>query len=307
MREGQVYEATDGTSVNLYHWNNKWWMSTKRGYDAASNKIRGRSIEESFFEALARANGVTNANQLYEGLDKSYIYNISFSTPECHPISNYAFRLLSVFRNEHEFTEDESALRGLWPKDYSNITFGHKLVNEPRLNDMLNVCNNSMTEYINTGASHMGYIIVANNGNRYYLESQLAKNLREVIYNVPRMYLNNKYFISIRSLIIPEHKRIIHQLMPEVSKMHARILNEVVPAAVNKILYMERSISGRYESSNTDKFTAICKKIMVRMRDENVRLDVMSKVASHIITSFILTTGNIDLLIDLMVIDDQNN
>ncbi len=77
-----IYPMNDGTTINLYYFNDKWVMATARGYDM--NKVswaNNKTFQEVFDELVEHC----KYNFKYENLDKTKTYSIGFKYLQYHP------------------------------------------------------------------------------------------------------------------------------------------------------------------------------------------------------------------------------
>lgn len=77
-----IYNAEDGTCINLYYYNNKWCISTARGYEMNDLKWESKTYQELITECLATIN--LTFETFTAALDTNHCYSFGFKHKDFH-------------------------------------------------------------------------------------------------------------------------------------------------------------------------------------------------------------------------------
>lgn len=191
-----IYELNDGTTINLYWWNEKWVISTTRGIEMNDVKWQHISYHAILTELLTHYPEFT-----WDKLDKNKTYTIGFNHPNFHPFNPLGYDLKSF----------NTAPGKLWfIQSTNNTTFEinikedikiplQKLWNrEGNLNQLKQYCRQSMDFYthhmyeINREENftpHFGFTLVLkdlsnlNNKSHVMIESSLFNKIKYYMYS----------------------------------------------------------------------------------------------------------------------------
>jgi hypothetical protein len=103
------YKMLDCTVVNFFHFENKWYMSTKNSWDISEIAEHTSKNNMEIFNEIIKIKGY---NFNLEDLDKNGVHTFAFSHPETHLLSN-EYRIWSYsnydFVDSPELETDEKA------------------------------------------------------------------------------------------------------------------------------------------------------------------------------------------------------
>lgn len=221
-----IYPVSDGTTVTLYWFNNKWCFSTANGFEVNGyTRIGDKSYEQAFNDVAALYPDFS-----YDKLNKNYCYSIGFRHGDFHPLMTDppSMWLISTYKtlSEPETTEEERVAAAAVADPVAiGIPFQASIDVTALVGDnrtpaailaALEQKNNSALEaYLSsvygnskhranpqklitdiaegtiTPAIHYGYILrapfsVGGRESNIVLESKLLTKVRQLIYNEPR-------------------------------------------------------------------------------------------------------------------------
>tara|TARA_A100001015_G_scaffold317155_1_gene433328 strand:- start:16 stop:840 length:825 start_codon:yes stop_codon:yes gene_type:complete len=168
QKQIRIIQATDGTTVTLYWLNNKWVISTHRGYEVNNLKWMGYTYQYLLDDVLS-----SYMNFSYDKLNKNKCYTIGFKHSFNHPflegkkdikyIEKKAWFIQSIDINR--FNLDTS----------SCVTYDEDIglplqrtVPFMDLRTLYIKANNAYNNYIKNGNVNYGYIICTKNSLKYF-------------------------------------------------------------------------------------------------------------------------------------------
>jgi len=171
-----VYQINDGTTVTLYHYDDKWQVSSLNGYSVGALIWAGtKTFKQVLTECLA-----TCPDFNWERLDTNKCYTVGFRHPEYHPFkpSKKVWFIQSVdlsSQNVEEFVPNYEDDIGIPLQPKMNIT----------IEELIDNIRNAGFNYIRDGTIDMGYILrpIENDNSSILLESSLLKYIKKFIYN----------------------------------------------------------------------------------------------------------------------------
>lgn len=182
-----VYKVYDGTIINLYYYNEKWRISTNKGYDVSDLNFNYEfSYKEILLNILKKYPefdfSKLNKNKTYTlcvKYDKFHLFN------EIDNDNNYVVLIQSVDLNSYVINTGESI--GLPNQEIlTDLSF-------QKLCELKKKAHDNYKQYLNNNSKkyeHIyGFILKSNDFStttKYsyiYLESSLMKNIRNLIYN----------------------------------------------------------------------------------------------------------------------------
>ena len=221
LKNANIIKAHDGTTVTLYYHNDKWVISTHRGYEVNTFIWFGTKTYEDVLRDVLENYPDFN----YDALDKTKCYSIGFKHSEYHPfregrpvmpasvvpVATTTPTTIDASETKAETKEDVPAVAdtavaapakpttSAWfirsvdldkfntnGRDYISYNDNIGLPIQERMrfnnmNDMLALANNAYTNYKTRGMINYGYLICFDDRN-YLIESSLLRNIRQIFY-----------------------------------------------------------------------------------------------------------------------------
>lgn len=193
-----VINANDGTTVTLYYFNDKWAISTHRGFEVNSYVLVGSKTYEDIINEVLKFYPEFS----YDALDKRKCYTFGFNHSEFHP-----FREVKTPENAVRAWFIQSCdLDKFNASDPSYLSYtddiGLPMQEEViiQLKQMFQHANNAYNDYIENGTVNYGYLVRIEN-KQYLVESSLLKNIRHIFYTnkfaqLPDTFDKQKYIVA---------------------------------------------------------------------------------------------------------------
>jgi hypothetical protein len=255
LDEYYIYPLNDGTTINLYWFNNKWTIATVRGYDM--NKVSwasGKTFEEVFNELIETCKYDFN----YDKLDKSKTYSIGFKYLPYHPFID---------------SSDENYIGKMWfiqstsicEETLGNVSYdediGIPLQEKLEIDDKIMQKNNvlSLEDFYKNKVINYGYILKSKNPTyeegyiEYVLPSVLFKTIQKFIYIRAQNFESSNKIKSIilRAYFDFKNRETFMRLFPQYKGDIVKI-QEIINKIVDKIILFSRT-NNTSETSKTDK------------------------------------------------------
>jgi hypothetical protein len=228
-RNEPITKATDGTTVTLYYYNNKWVISTRKGYDVGRFKwMSGKTYSEVVNDVLETLPGFD-----YNNLDKTKNYTFGFNHPDFHPFrgSPENPRGLSAW-----FIQSFSLASGVSTTENIGIPF-QETERFSSFQSLIQCARNAYDDYKNNGVCNYGYIVTVNN-IQYLVESTLMKNIRRVFYNNNSEHspdINHIKYTVVNEYINKNHEDVFDVLFPQYRPVFTK-LDEIVADLTRDVL-----------------------------------------------------------------------
>ena len=189
-----VYKVYDGTIINLYYYNDKWRISTNKGYDVTDLFITHNYTYLQVFLEIIKQYPNFNINLL--DINKSYTFCLKFNEKHLFEEienNNYIIFLQSVniteLNNNNKLIINTNESIGFPIREiYKDITYNQiHYNNKQSVNNYIQYLKNKL--YNKQYKHDYGYILTTNNQNltqqysNIFLESLLLKNIRNIIYD----------------------------------------------------------------------------------------------------------------------------
>lgn len=178
LSQYNVYQINDGTTVTLYHYDDKWQVSSLNGYSVGALVWAGtKTFKQVLTECLT-----TCPNFDWDRLDTNKCYTVGFRHPEYHPFNpnKKVWFIQSVdlsSQNVEEFVPNYEDDIGIPLQPKVEIT----------IEQLIDNIKNAGFNYIREGTVDMGYILrpadPANDIDHILLESSLLKYIKKFVYN----------------------------------------------------------------------------------------------------------------------------
>ncbi len=244
----EIYFIEDGSTANLYFYQDKWIVSTKNSFDISSTVWRGKSYGDALAEVLKQYPDFS-----YDKLDKAKTYTIGFKHPAHHPFNP----MLKAWFIQSTMNEDISY----------NEKIGLPFQERARINAQggqfwqtaAKTAQDALAEFSNAkqkGVNHvpfLGYILRSRDRSRtrHYsdilIESSLLSEIRNCVYQLP--YISNKVqlektrqsfkdmeFVIIDAYLDSTRRPVFELLFPQYLETYKRyddILNKAIDGIYN--------------------------------------------------------------------------
>lgn len=180
LRDGlyKIYQVQDGTSINLYYYNNTWVYGTKNAWDIENmiwRNARYGDILDKLFEQYSVD---------FDRLNPDIVYSIGYSHPDHHPFQRTGkMWLISAYdkKNRTHITPDigipiQEPINLVTVKNYT------KHLNQE--------CEAALKNYLSTGEVFLGYILRSTDPKAFMfsdilMESTLYAEIKKCIYDMP--------------------------------------------------------------------------------------------------------------------------
>lgn len=188
--EYSVYEAHEGTIINLYFWDGLWRISSNRGIDIGNLVLEKSTWMELFTESLELER--INPTSFFEVLQEDHCYTFGFTNPEIHPFvkeleSNpypYVWFVQKAMCDERGFT-----VRRLLP-EWLAIPTQTLLMEKVSLQNLYQRTASAYSQYLAGEKPLYGYILEARDQSAEYdpfetvfMESDLMCIIRKLFYD----------------------------------------------------------------------------------------------------------------------------
>jgi hypothetical protein len=187
-----IYKAEDGTCINFYYYNDKWCMSTARGYEMNNIKWETVSYQQLFTECLKEV-GMT-WETFTNNLDKTRCYSFGFRHPKFHRFYGHTKQVKYKIWFIQSVNLDNLSEQYLWASDKSptDKINSQEFYTKPvaSLRELYKTSVTSLDQYINDSKSEpcFGFILRSVNfettgvHSDLFIESSLMRAIRQIWY-----------------------------------------------------------------------------------------------------------------------------
>ena len=156
-----IFASTDGTTFHMYYYDNRWVISTTKGYDMNEVKWEGLTYQELVTDCLRACSPAGSEDPwsaFTAALNPTRCYSFIFRHPRFHHF-NREHRLQFI-----QYVDLDPASSGyLWAFDESPVVYVTKqaLIEHPvnNLRDLYRLANGALDDFLATGAINYGYIL----------------------------------------------------------------------------------------------------------------------------------------------------
>lgn len=324
--EYDIFEAQDGTMVNLYYFDEKWCMSTVKGFNVTFLKWNDKIYNQAFKEVLLSKD--VDVEKFYNSLDKTRCYTMCFSHPDFHPFwhgkSREEFMNMTFIQSVDLKTSEVS-----WknPFDSAKILDQSKGKKFNNVREIFKELPRSLKKYINTGETCFGYILRFKSSvkitpenviySHIFLESRLLQTIRQFVYNghyninareknfdrqslvLVNAFLNKKIHSSFLQLF-PQYKDQFDKLEAISIKLIKKIIDMSTPSTTE-------SKEADNTTNSVDKLTSSAE-FLLNAFTKVYTLNIKARDSTRIISSFILDPVFIDIFYHLFTeTEDKSN
>jgi hypothetical protein len=216
-----VTQVSDGTTVTLYYYNDKWVISTHRGYAVneyvwAANKTYQQVVDEVFAQYSIN----------YDVFDKNKSYTIGFNHYDFHPFQAENKKIKAWFIQSVDLKKFNSG-----DEKYAcyNEKIGlplQKYIKFNNLRQAFAAAKNAYTDYVNDGTVNYGYLVKVGL-KRYLIESSLLRHIRHIFYSNKFNNLDTGFdkrnYIIVHSFLHSQHHTIFQNLFPQFKQSFANL------------------------------------------------------------------------------------
>lgn len=209
--------ANDGTTVTLYYFNNKWVISTYRGYQVndfiwAANK----TYQEIVDEVLNQYPGFS-----YEKLDKKCAYSIGFNHYLFHPFQAEQKNITAWFIQSVDMEKFNDGNQNYAKYDCDIGLPMQEVKKFSNLRALLESAKNAYKDYIDNKTVNYGYLVKVKK-RQYLVESSLLKNIRHIFYsnkfNMLNPVFNKEKYIITHAFLDTEKHSVFLNMFPQFKK-----------------------------------------------------------------------------------------
>jgi hypothetical protein len=284
-----IISIDDGTVINLYHWNNKWCISTARSYDLTHKKWGTLTYKEVVKSILG-----DNEEKFYDTLDKSRCYTFGVKHKNIHPFKednkisiNKIWFIQSVSLETKEisikFENDLNILESKYASFQTRNVKDLFPLLEKSLHDFMYKTQNTEINY--------GFILRSKDNKKtgensnILLESSLLQNIRNLYYhsNFNKIsqemgYARDTYTLIYSYLDINRHsvfKILFPQYLPSFKTLNT-ITNDLIIAISS---FGSNKKNKNYKINNTSK-------------TYKIKLTIYAETLYRLISSYYIITPN---------------
>ena len=267
FKNASVYPANDGTTITMYYWDNKWRMSSHRGYDIGHYtrfSLKGLDESKSYKECLDEVFAMYNFK--YECLYKTKCYTLGFRHPELQPFDNKnmsAWFIQSVDLKKFNNGEPD------YVSDDEKIGIPMQVAIDIDLDSALKKSQDAYDQFCENGIMNYGYLIKIDS-RLYLIESSLLNKIRKIFYSIKfnkysknnRIYhiilyffLDSKYYTIFQKLF-PQYIPLFTKIENNLNILMDKIVNRNSDNAIVETLYNEISsiLTIKKYSKNTTRY-----------------------------------------------------
>jgi hypothetical protein len=187
----EVYAMEDGTAINLYYYNDRWTISTARGFDMNNVKFNEMTYQALLEECITK---YVKLEDFYQALDQNFCYTFGFKHPDMHPFregNTDIYKIWSIQQVDLRTScEAENALQPRREKVLPALPTQKKFNFKTRnMHNLYKRLKTAYDDFMDGRLPNYGYILVSNNPgitgeySVLMLESSLMKVIRNLWYN----------------------------------------------------------------------------------------------------------------------------
>jgi hypothetical protein len=312
-----IYEAKDGSRINLYYYNGAWVMSTNNGL--YMNQVKwnlGKTYQEIVCECLSKTKLIESDvwASFTALLNVNSSYTFGFKHPDMHPFYEgketpvYDFWFVQEV-NLDEKSESYMTVSNQWTKDVK-IPMQKEIV-AANLTSLFNNSKQSLDNFIHNDKVCYGYILRSNKDlkehNHIFIESSLMKKIRNLQYENELIdYCNKNKFNKEHFLVLNAYlDREIFSLYKTLFKHQSKTFDKYA-TLFDRIINCMCSLSDKAEYKDDQPGLEIITQIAQGIYNKfthHVKLNISSykgDVKKQIFSDYILHNSNRILCEDLM-------
>ena len=188
-----IYKAQDGTCFNLYYYNNRWVISTAKGYDMNNVKWDSQTYQELISECLGKLETPLTWEEFTSKLNQKRCYSFGFKHPQFHrfydnvehtPVYKLWFIQsvdLDDASEQYLWASDKTPIEQIPVQEYYTTPVGN-------LKELYRVSMDALDNYINKQEVCYGFILRSVNfettgqHSDLFVESSLMRVIRKFWY-----------------------------------------------------------------------------------------------------------------------------
>jgi hypothetical protein len=313
----RIYKAADGTCINLYFYNDKWCISTARGYEMNDLKWEDSTYQELVNECLAEL-GLT-WRTFTDQLNKASCYSFGFKHERFHRFQphNSMWFIQSVDLDDESdhylWASDVSPIKNIKPQPAYTEEVGS-------LKTLYRLASGSLAAYIADKSSEpcFGFILRSVNSETtgshsdLFIESSLMRQIRQLCYdnNMHKDCMSNDWVkedaVTLNAYIDSNRYENFMHLFPQYQKLfdyYNTLIQRLVSIMVNPGTAMEPIDDYLGYISPTESLVAKTAKIML----DHFRTDMQYNLngttgerKTRVLTEFVVHPDSLDLLMHLL-------
>lgn len=298
-----VYEAVDGTQVTAYYWGDSWRLSTANGFDVGDYLWLGAKTYWDAFSAALTRSGVT-----LESLDVTAAYTFVFRDHDFHPLTADAAGIWFVCAHDLVSINNRATSARVINIDMPRQTVDHSPATVGAR------CAGALTKFLEWRRSgevgpapvYYGAVMRSKSGRNvdYFIESTLMKQIRKLMYNLPRTQrvfvaditpANRMAYLVLRAYLSPARsvfQELFPQFLPDMVA-HSTTFKNLTALIVSRM-------SDRAPPSPADKFERLAEQFAVYLR-EYVHVNAMDPTGPSIIYDFLMQPEHVDVFYATLV------
>lgn len=309
-----IYKVSDGTCFNMYYYQDRWVISTAKGYDmnTVSWDANGPTYQELITECLSKYN--LTWDTFTSVLNKQRCYSFGFKHPNFHRF--YEKEGLPIYRvwfiqsvdldpqsNQYLWSNDTSPIECIPPQEAY-------LSQVSNLKDLYKQCGDALDNYLNNGTVLYGFILRSVNfeitkfDSDLFIESSLMREIRKTWYEnkmideCHRFKWNKEHAIILNAYLSDNLYEIFSQLFPQYKAKFVEC-SELVKRVVIECI---RQINSETVQDNLTNLQKTAMKLLTWFKN-NVNFDIRFKTDEQkmrILTEFITHKNHLSDLMALM-------
>ena len=265
-----IYKATDGTCFNMYYYNDKWVISTAKGYAMNDTKWESKTYQEIISDCLESI-GFT-WHTFTNALDINRSYSFGFKHPNFHKFFEGTGRPIYKLWFIQSVVTNENLPDYLWASDQSPID---KIPTQERyplvvsnLRELYKQAANSCNDFLKSSSICYGFILrsvnapITGNNSDLFIESSLMRNIRHfwyennIIIQCHKNKWNKELAITLHAYLGKTNRNLFISMYPQYRDwfdMHAILVNSISNNMTDKTEIINKS--AKYEKKITNKPT----------------------------------------------------
>ena len=307
-----IYKVLDGTCFNLYYFNDKWVISTAKGYEMNDMKWEKNTYQELITDCLSKLSVPMTWEEFTAGLVKTKCYSLGFKHPNFHRFSennNSVYKLWFI----QSVDLDENSSQYLWSSDkspFENIK-SQEFYDKPvgNLKELYHVATNALNNYINTRDVNTkdicyGFILRSVNyeitgyHSDLFIESSLMRTIRKIWYENTIIDLchsnkwNKETAITLNMYLDSNMRDTFINLFPQYSDLFSKYtstIKDIIECMIYKADHQEDS------KDNIDTLLQVAKNLLHEFKINN-KCDVGTKTNEQkrrIYTEYVSHSNNL--------------
>jgi hypothetical protein len=313
----RIYKAENGTCINLYFYNDKWCISTARGYEMNDLKWEGSTWQELVVECLAGL-GLT-WETFTDQLNKTCCYSFGFKHERFH-----SFQPVNMLWFIQSVDLDEESNRYLCVSDASPLETIKQQVaytdEVDNLNDLYRLASGALDAYIDDKSSVpcFGFILRSRNAETtgahsdLFIESSLMRQIRQLCYdnNMHKDCLSNDWVkedaVTLSAYIDSNRYENFMHLFPQYQVLfeyYNTIIQRVVSLMIDPSVAMEPIVNHPgYLSPDASLVASTAKNMLDHFRScmQYNLTSTSVEQKKRVLTEFVVHPDSLDLLMRLL-------